>query len=214
VILSTDFIQQETVVARPALVPELELRLVTERCRLWRATEADLARMELPEPFWAFAWAGGQALARHLLDNPALAAAKDVLDFGSGCAVEAIAALKAGAARALAADIDPLACEAASVNAGLNCVSLETTSRDLIGADEGWQLVLAGDVFFDAALAARVGGWLERLARRGALVLVGDPHRGFFDRSKAQLLAEYDAPADVDVEGCYRRATAVWQLLG
>jgi len=202
-------------VARPPLVPELQLRLVTEACPLWRATEADLARLGLAEPYWAFAWPGGQALARHLLDHPELCRGRRALDFGSGCAVQALAAAKAGAAGVLAADVDPLAGEAAAINAELNGVSgLETTTRDLIGADEGWDLVLAGDLFYEAALARRVSGWLARLAARGATVLVGDPGRGFFDASRAERLAGYDAPADVDVDGRYRRATAVYRLSG
>ncbi|HEY3450216.1 MAG TPA: 50S ribosomal protein L11 methyltransferase [Myxococcales bacterium] len=202
-----------TVVARPPLVPELSLRLVTEACPLWRATEADLEKLGLPEPFWAFAWPGGQALARHVIDHPELARARRVLDFGSGCAVEAIAAARAGAACVLAADIDPLACEAASLNAALNGVALETTCRDLVGLDEGWDLVLVGDMFYEAALAERLADWLSRLAARGATVLVGDPNRGFFDAARAERLAEYDAPADVDVAGRYRRATAVFRIL-
>jgi len=201
------------VVARPPLVPELSLHLVTEACPLWRASEADLAALGLPEPHWAFAWPGGQALARHLLDHPELARGRRVLDFGAGSAVEAIAALKAGAADALAADLDPWACEAACANGDLNGVALATTAADLVGLDEGWGLVLAGDMFYEAALAARIADWLGRLAAHGALVLVGDPHRGFFDRSRAEEIAEYDAPADVDVDGHYRRATAVFRVL-
>lgn len=208
-----DFILAETVVARPPLVRELSLMLVTEQCALWRSTEEDLTRLGISEPFWAFAWPGGQALARHLLDHPELAKGRTALDFGSGCAIEAIAALKAGAASALAADIDPWAAEAASLNAALNRVTLATTTRDLIGVDEGWELVLAGDVFYEAALAARVADWLGRLAQRGAMVLVGDPDRGFFDASRAERVAEYDAPADVDVEGVYRRSTSVFRVL-
>ena len=210
----TEFILAHTVVARPALVPELELRLVTEACPLWRARVEDLARLGVEDPFWAFAWAGGQALARHLLDEPELVAGRTVLDFGSGCAVEAIAALRAGAASALAADVDRLACAAARLNAELNGVRLTTIERDLVGCDEGWQVVLAGDVFFEAPLAARVGTWLGALARRGALVLVGDPGRGFFDAAGAERLAEHLAPADVDVDGRLRRATAVWRVRG
>lgn len=203
-----------TVVARPPLVPELPLRLVTEACPLWKATEAELEKLGLPEPFWAFAWPGGQALARHLLDHPDLARGRKALDFGSGCALEAIAAARAGAALVLAADLDPLAGEAARVNAALNSVSLETTTRDLVGADDGWDLVLVGDMFYEAGLADRIAAWLAGLARRGATVLVGDPGRGFFDASKAERVAEYDAPADVDVAGLYRRATAVYRLAG
>lgn len=210
----TESILQHTVVARPPLVPELALRLVTDACALWRAGEAELARLGLPEPYWAFAWPGGQALARLLLDRPALVRGRRVLDFGSGCAVEAIAALRAGAADALAADIDPWAAEAAHLNATLNGVSLETTTEDLVGADHGWDVVLVGDVFYEARFAARLQTWLEGLARRGAQVLVGDPSRGFFARDRAELVAEYDAPADVDVGGLYLRATGIYWVRG
>ncbi|MGC4122955.1 MAG: 50S ribosomal protein L11 methyltransferase [Myxococcales bacterium] len=137
-----------------------------------------------------------------------------MLDFGSGCAIEALAAARAGASRVLAADIDPLACEAAKINAALNGLALDTTTRDLVGLDDGWDLVLVGDMFYETALAGRVADWLSRLAVRGVTVLVGDPNRGFFDASRAERVAEYDAPADVDVEGRYRKATVVFRVTG
>ncbi len=210
----TETILEHTVVARPPLVPEVALRLVTEACALWRAGETELVQLGLPEPYWAFAWPGGQALARLLLDRPELVRGRRVLDFGSGCAVEAVAALRAGAASALAADIDPWATDAARLNAALNGVSLETTSEDLVGSDDGWEVVLVGDVFYETRFAARLQTWLEGLARRGALVLVGDPSRGFFARDRAELVAEYDAPSDVDVGGLYLRATGVYRIRG
>lgn len=205
-------ILRETVVSRPPLAPELSLRLVTEACPLWRATEADLAILGIPEPYWAFAWPGGQALARHVLDHPERVRGRRVLDFGSGCAIEAIAALRAGASNVLAADVDPWAADAARLNAELNGASLEVTSADLLGRDEGWDIVLVGDMFYEKELATRVSAWLQALAGRGAQVLIGDPGRGFFEASDAALLAEYDAPADVDVDGLYRRRTAVFCL--
>ena len=209
---SHDLVLELTVAARPPLVPELCLRLATEGCPLWRAGEAELKRVGLTDPYWAFAWPGGQALARHVLDHHALVRGQGVLDFGCGGAIAGLAALKAGAASVLAADVDPVALEAAQVNAALNATLLFTTSRDLVGVDEGWDVVLAGDVLFEAAPAARTLAWLRSLAARGALVLVGDPHRGFFDAAGAELLAEYDAPSDVDVDGRFPRATGVWRL--
>jgi predicted nicotinamide N-methyase len=151
-----ELVLQHTVVATPPLCPELRLHLVTETCPLWRATEADLARLGLSEPYWAFCWPGGQALARHLLDHPALVAGARVLDFGAGSGVEAIAALRAGAAHALAADIDPLAGVACRLNARLNDVALEVTDEDLVGSDRGWDVVLVGDMFYERRLAERV----------------------------------------------------------
>ena len=206
-------IRAETVVAAPLLCPELRLHLVTDACDLWRATDADLEAMQLPAPYWAFAWAGGQALARHVLDNPKLVRGRRVLDFGSGGAIEGLAALKVGAHSVLAADIDPFADTAAQMNAQLNDVQIETTTDDLIGTvDPSWQVILAGDVTYDERMATEVRAWLHRLAARGATVLVADPGRGFLNTEGLHPLATYEAPADVDADGTHRISTTVYAV--
>lgn len=205
-------VEAETVVAAPVLTPELRLHLITDACRLWTATDADLEALGLPAPYWAFAWAGGQALARYLLDHPARVRGRRVLDFGAGGAVEGLAALRAGARAVLAADIDPYAETAAHMNAALAGLTLEATTEDLIGQDRGWDVVLAGDVTYDDDMAREVRAWLERLARRGATVLLADPDRGFLDTRGFVPLAAYDAPADVDTDGTHTVRTTVFAV--
>ncbi|MCK6545714.1 50S ribosomal protein L11 methyltransferase [Myxococcota bacterium] len=209
-------ITEHAIITRPFLCPELELHLVTPACALWRATERDLEALGLPPPFWAFAWAGGQALARFVLDHPDRVADRRILDFGSGSALEGIAAMMRGARAVLAADLDPFAEDAAALNAALNGVTLDTTTRDLVGdLSERWDLVLVGDLFYDASVAAPIITWLEALAARGTEVWIGDPSRGPLDASGARLeaLAVYDAPADVDVGGVMTKRTTVHRLV-
>jgi predicted nicotinamide N-methyase len=198
-----------TVVARAPLLPEIALHLITEACPLWRASETEAAAHGLVEPYWAFCWPGGQALARYVLDHPSLVRGRRVLDFGSGCGVEAIAAMLAGARSAVCADVDPLAAEAARLNAALNGVVVETCSSNLIGADIDAQVVLAGDVFYDRALAAAALEWLRSLP---AMVLIGDPSRGFLDTDGLHLLATYRAGADGDVSGTALREASVFSV--
>jgi predicted nicotinamide N-methyase len=212
--VSEQLVNQFTQVARVALVPELALHLLTEAHPLFFATEAQAASCGLLAPFWAFAWPGGQALARLLLDRPALARGRRVLDFGSGGAIEGLAAARAGARSVLCADIDPVAADAARLNAALNGLAVETTHEDVIGADDGWDLVLCGDVFFEAELGGRVRAWLDGLARRGATVLVGDPSRGHFDPAGQCHTAAYDCEVDGDTTNTRKKQTQVWQLTG
>lgn len=201
-----------TVVTSPWLCPELRMHLVTEACPLWRATEPELLALGLPEPYWAFAWAGGQALARYLLDHPEVVRGKRVLDFGAGGGVEALAALRSGATHVLASDLDPVAGAALELNAALCGVEVETTTADLIGATGPWDLILAGDVCYDPDLARRLWAWLEAEAARGVRVLVGDPGRGNVPLDRATRVFTCDAPSDVDVEGRYLRSTSVFAL--
>ena len=169
------FIRANTRLLAPRLVPEIVLHQADALVPLWRATEPDLEAMGLPPPYWAFAWAGGQALARYLLDNPQTVAGKTVLDFGSGSGLCAIAAAKAGAARIVAAEIDDFAHHAIALNAEANGVAIAIESRDCVGIDDPtWQIVIAGDVCYEQPLAGRVAAWLAALARR-ATVLIGDP---------------------------------------
>ena len=201
-----------TVTAKARLCPEIQLHLVTAECPLWKATEDEAAALGLVEPYWAFSWAGGQALGRYVLDHTEVVRDKDVLDFGAGGAVEGIAAARAGA-RVLAADIDPMALEAARLNAALNGVSLDVTADDLVGrVSRAWDVVLAGDVFYGTEMAKPTLAWLCALADRGTLVLIGDPDRGFLDTTGLDPVVRYDAPADNDADGSFLRPTTVYRV--
>ena len=171
-----------------------------------------MAEAGVPAPFWAFAWTGGQALGRHVLDNPGLVAGRTVLDFACGCAIAGIAAAKAGAARVEASEIDPFAVQAARANARLNSVALAVEEADLVGEDRGWDVVLAGDVFYDGEDGGRIGAWLERLSRRGAVVLIGDPGRHFLPKDRLEILARYEAQASRDLEDKDVALAKVWRF--
>ena len=205
-------IRLHTEVVSAPLCPELRLHLVTDRCPAWRMTEAQAASIGLVEPYWAFCWPGGQALARHLLDHPEVVRGKRVLDFGAGCAIEGLAALKAGATSVLAADIDQVACAAARLNAGLNGLSLEVTDEDLVGTLPACDVVLAGDVFYDRDLARRGLAWLTSLSRSGLEVLIGDPARGFLDLTGLEQVSSVRALADGDSSGTVLRETGVYRI--
>jgi predicted nicotinamide N-methyase len=206
------FIRFHTALISPPLVPELRLHLAHEALPLWEKTEEELSRVGLPPPFWAFAWAGGQALARHLLDDPRIVAGKRVLDFASGSGLVAIAAARAGAARVEASEIDDFALCAIRLNAAANGAAVEARAGDLIGADEGWDVALAGDVFYERPLAERAARWFEALARRGAAVLVGDPGRTYFPKSGLERLATYSVPVTRALEDSEIKRTHVWRF--
>jgi predicted nicotinamide N-methyase len=208
------FIIENTDVLAPPHVPEVQLRLASEAHDLWLKTEAELEEIGLPPPFWAFAWAGGQGLARHVLDHPSLVAGKSVLDFASGSGLVGIAALLSGAASVLAADIDPWSGTAICLNAALNDVSLDSTSEDMLGRDEGWDVVLAGDVFYDRAFAEALIPWFAALAARGATVLVGDPGRAYCPRERMEALATYTVPVTRALEDSEVKKTTVWRFTG
>ncbi len=208
-----DLILEHTDVATPGLCPEISLYLITPDSPLWRATENEAARRGVPWPFWAFAWSGGQALARYILDNPDVVRGLRVLDFGTGSGLVAIAAVLSGAAEVLAADTDPTAAAAAALNAELNGVQLDITSRDLVGdLSRDWDVVLAGDMVYDAGESERSTTWLVDLKARGARVIVGDPDRGFLDTDVVDRLATYDAPADNDCDGTRTVPTGVYEV--
>lgn len=207
-----DTILAHTVIAPARLCPEILLHLVTAACPLWKATEEEAARAGLVEPYWAFSWAGGQALARYVLDRPELVRARRVLDFGAGGAVEGIAAALCGG-DVTANDIDPMATAAATLNAERCGVHLRTTTDNLIGrSDEHWDVVLAGDVFYGTEMARPTIDWLATLARNGSLVLIGDPDRGFLDTTGLEQVARYEAPADNDADGSFLRPTSVYRV--
>ncbi len=191
---------------------EISLHVAEEATELWQKTEDELAIIGLPPPFWAFAWAGGQALARHLLDHPEMVRGKRVLDFASGSGLVAIAAARAGAAQVQACDIDAFAAEAIVLNAEANGVSVSATLEDLIGRDDGWELICAGDVCYERAMAESVVGWLSGLVARGAEVLIGDPGRSYLPRQRLQALATYEVPVTRSLEDAEIKKSTVWRL--
>ncbi|WP_420102533.1 class I SAM-dependent methyltransferase [Bosea sp. (in: a-proteobacteria)] len=194
--------------------PEIALHVAEEATDLWQKTEDELAVIGLPPPFWAFAWAGGQALARHLLDHPSLVAGRHVLDFASGSGLVAIAAAKAGAARVEACDIDGFATAAIAINAEANGVAVSARLEDLVGRDEGWEVICAGDVCYERAMAEAVMDWLEQLNRRGATVLVGDPGRSYLPRENLEEIASYQVPVTRSLEDAEIKRSSVWRLRG
>jgi predicted nicotinamide N-methyase len=209
-----DFVRANTVIAAPPLVPEIQLHLASEITPLWHATEASLAKDQLPPPYWAFAWAGGQALARHILDHPALVRGRTLLDFGAGSGLVAIAAAKAGA-RVTAAEIDPFATAAIALNAVLNGVEIALERTDVIGREPiPWQAVLAGDMCYERPLAERLTVWLRALAARGVTVLLGDPGRAYLPAAGLEALARYDVPTSLELEDRLTREGVVWRMSG
>ncbi|MBS9721597.1 methyltransferase [Tianweitania sp. BSSL-BM11] len=206
------FILANTTLLTPPHVPELQLHLATEAHDLWLKTEDELAEIGLPPPFWAFAWAGGQGLARYILDHPETVRGKTVLDFASGSGLVGIAAGQAGARHVLAADIDPFCAAAIALNAQANDALIDTTITDLIDHDDRWDVVLAGDVFYDQAFAERLLPWFERLSARGAIVLVGDPGRSYLPKERLVARAIYEVPVTRALEDAEVKRTTVWAL--
>jgi predicted nicotinamide N-methyase len=207
---SADFILANTVLVAPPLVPEIRLHLATEVTPLWPATEAALERAQLPPPYWAFAWPGGQAIARHILDHPALVRGKTVLDFGAGSGLVAIAAMMAGARAVTAAELDPFAAAAIALNAAANGVAIEIATEDMIGSAPCWETVLVGDMCYERPLAERLTSWMGICADGGALVLLGDPGRAYLPRTRMVELARHDVPTPLDLEDREMRETVVY----
>lgn len=206
------FVKTTTQLLAPPLVPEIKLHLATEIVPLWRKTEEELEKEGVPPPYWAFAWAGGQALARHLLDHSL--SVRSALDFGSGSGLVAIAAAKAGAARVLAAEIDRFAAAAIALNADANGVRIEITTDDLIGRDGDWDAILVGDMCYERPLADRLLAWLDERARAGALILMGDPGRSYFPKSGVEKLATYRVQTTRELEDREIRETSVYRYRG
>lgn len=206
------FVRLHARLAPVAHVPEIRLHQADEPIGLWELTEGEY-RSEQPPPFWAFAWAGGQALARYVLDHPDQVAGRPVLDLASGSGLVAIAAARAGAGHVRAVDVDPHAVAAIALNAGANGVRVEPVLADLLDGDAGDAgVVLAGDVFYSGAMAAWVLRFLLRAARGGADVLVGDPDRAFLPRARFTALARYDVPVPEALESVRVKPTTVWRL--
>ena len=206
------FIEAHTRLLPVPFVPELRLHTADEATALWEKTEADLGRLNLPPPFWAFPWAGGQALARFLLDDPGRLRAEHVLDFASGSGLCAIAAAKVGGTRVEAVDIDPYAAAAITLNARANAVDVAVTLDDIIGRSGAWTTILAGDISYQKDLADRVHAWLAAEARRGVRVLIGDPGRSYLPRATLRQLASYDVPVNASLEDAAVKETFVFTL--
>ncbi|MFM1815243.1 MAG: hypothetical protein RLZ98_1938 [Pseudomonadota bacterium] len=207
------FILANTKLSSPSLLPELRLHLAHSSLPLWQKTADDLGDMGLEPPYWAFAWAGGQALARYVLDHPHIVAGKTVLDIGSGSGLGAISAMRAGAGKAVAADIDCLAVAAIALNCEVNGVVLEVVCLDILASQPPpADVFLVGDLFYEQQLADKALAFILAAAAAGADVLVGDPSRSYFPRAHFEALEEYDVPVPRDLEDADVKRTAVWRL--
>jgi predicted nicotinamide N-methyase len=192
------------------LVPEISLHVADELVPIWHMTEEELGESGLPPPFWAFAWAGGQALARYILDNPDLVRGKHILDFAAGSGIVAIAAKMAGAAKVDANDIDPFSCAATHLNAIANDLDISILPDNLVGCDtKGWDVILAGDICYEQPLAGQVEAWLRGLAQDRADVLIGDPGRTYLPKQK---LIAYAVKTTRELEDTDVRNTCVWRI--
>ncbi|PQZ83768.1 MULTISPECIES: methyltransferase [unclassified Brevundimonas] len=208
-----DFIAANTRLQTVPHAPEISLWLADEITPLWRLTEEELGAMGLPPPFWAFAWAGGQALARWLLDHPDQVAGKRVIDLATGSGLVAVAAMKAGAASVLAADIDPFCAAAVAANAASNGVEIAFTDANLLDAPPPpADLICAGDVFYEKPMAEAVLVWLKQAQANGTRVIVGDPGRTYFPKTGLTLLAEYTVPTTRELEDQEVKRSRVWSL--
>ena len=208
------FIRENTELLPSPLVPEIRLHVASDAMPLWEMTEEELEKAGLPPPFWAFAWAGGQALARYILDRPGTVRGKTVLDFGAGSGLDGIAAAMAGAASVLSADIDSFSVEAIRLNSEANDCSLLVTIEDLVGEpNRGWDIVLVGDMCYEQPLAGRIESWLRGFAIEGVMVLIGDPGRTYLPKSGMELLATYNVETTRALEDNDVRRTNVWRLL-
>jgi predicted nicotinamide N-methyase len=206
------FILAHTRPLAPPLAPEIVLHLADEATELWRKTEEELGQIGLSPPFWAFAWAGGQALARYILDHPDVVAGRRVLDFASGSGLVAIAAAKSGAARVEASEIDEFALAAIDLNAAQNGAIIAARQGDLVGLEEDWDVVLAGDVSYQKDMAEAVTRWLAGLARRGVAVLIGDPWRSYLARDLLEPIVEYSVPVTRALEDSEIKRAAVFRF--
>lgn len=204
-----------TRLAAPPAVPELRLHLADDMDEAWQSLQRELDDGELPPPFWAFAWVGGQALARYVLDEPAEVRGRRVLDLASGSGLCALAARRAGAVQVQAVDVDPVAGCATALNAAVNGLDLDVVTADLLDhPPPDVDVVLAGDVFYDAAMAARVQPWLLAAAHAGVRVILGDPGRGYLPRAVLDELAACDVPTTRELEGVLVRTARVYAVRG
>ena len=209
----TQFVLANTAASRAPLVPEIALRLASEITPIWHATEAWLRREGVDPPFWAFAWPGGQALARHVLDHPELVAGRRVLDFAAGCGIAAIACARAGAAAVDAAEIDPLALAAIAINAAANEAAVTSLGGDVVGQGCRWDLILCGDVCYEAPMTRHILPWLRRMAGE-CEVWVADPGRAYLPDEGRTPIATYAVPTSLELEDRTLRATTLFRFSG
>ena len=208
------FVRDTTQPGSAGLVPEFSLFLATELTPLWLATEAFLERENISPPFWAFAWPGAQALARYILDNPASVAGRRVLDFAAGCGLAALAAAKAGAALVEAADIDPLAAAAIQLNARANSAAITALDGDIVGVPGRWDLILCGDVCYEAPMTRHILPWLRTLHAAGAEVWIADPGRAYLPDDGLHEFARYTVPTTLELEDRTSRTAVLYRLAG
>lgn len=207
------FVRAHTRVAEVPFLPEIRLHQAADVIGLWQATEKRAGMVDSPPPFWAFAWAGGQALARYLLDHPEVAAGRTVLDLAAGSGLVGIAAALACAARVTANEIDAYAVAAITLNAAANRVPVEVVAGDLLdGRPPAVDVVLAGDVFYRRPMAERVLPFLDRARRAGAEVLVGDPGRAYLPRERFVRVSRYIVPVVADLEDAAVKPVDVWRF--
>ncbi|WP_420471100.1 class I SAM-dependent methyltransferase [Brevundimonas sp. FT23042] len=208
------FILENTRLQTVPHAPEISLWLADEVTPIWRLTEEELGELGLPPPFWAFAWAGGQAVARWLLDNPSEVAGRTVLDFATGSGLVGVAAMKAGAASVLGTDIDPFCAAAVALNAEANGVAMAFTDRNLLdGPPPEVDVICAGDVCYEKPMTERVLDWLGQARAKGTRVLIGDPGRTYFPRSGLEFLAEYRVPTTRELEDQEIKRSSVWAMI-
>ena len=207
------FIRAQTTIAEVPLLPGLRLHLASEITPIWQASEAFLDQHGMEPPFWAFAWPGGQALGRAIRDAPALVRGRRVLDFAAGCGIAAIIAAQCGAALVEAAEVDPLAVAAIRMNAALNEVSVTAIQADLVGSTCRWEVILAGDVCYEAPMVAHILPWLRAMAAAGAEVLVADPGRAYLPSSGKQPLSTHAVPTSLELEDRLERVVTIARLL-
>jgi predicted nicotinamide N-methyase len=206
------FIRANTEILSPPLVPEVRLHLAHEALPIWQKTEDELGEIGLPPPFWAFAWAGGQALARHILDHPELVSGKSILDVASGSGLVGIAAMQAGAAKVLCADIDLFAVAATGLNAALNQVEVIVTADDVLERMIQVDVILVGDLFYEKGVASRCYAWLLKKKDHGAQVLIGDPGRTYLPKDKLISVMDYNVPVTRELEDMEIKKTSVWRI--
>jgi len=208
-----EFVRAHTMLTHAPLVPEIALHLATEITPIWQASEAWLQENNIEPPFWAFAWPGGQALARHVLDHPEAVRGRRVLDFAAGCGIAAIACAMAGAATTEAAEIDAMAIAATLANAQANRVTLHPLAEDVVGQPCRWDLILCGDVCYEAPMTRHILPWLRRMAA-ACEVWVADPGRAYLPADGLTLLDEYAVPTSLELEDRTLRPTRLYRLAG
>jgi predicted nicotinamide N-methyase len=205
------FLRAHTLPGRAPLVPEVELFLASEITPIWQATEDWLAARNIAPPFWAFAWPGSQALARHMLDNPTLVRGKRVLDFAAGGGLAAIACVLAGATAVEAAEIDPLAIAAIRLNAAINNVAVRAAEGDVVGAACRWDVILCGDVCYEAPMTRHILPWLQAMAA-DAEVWIADPGRAYLPREGMEAVATYVVPTTLELEDREERTVTLFRV--